>query len=426
MIILTKNTDLVPQPRTVDTFPSGLVRVTQTYIGRTALKATHRAILAEGNDMPDGNSTPCIDGLKIFPAPQERAREDGMTEYIVTAYGRVNTTGKKTLQQDLGVIELNYKFKYYSTDISDGHEISYFASPVKTQPCTLDRLVWEFCVPKNAQVPIDPVEAPGVFYYSGTPSQSKTLLDILGPNEIPGYFFETGNAFQLPQNVVRQINKAYNISSIDKKNFGLFDEWIVTYSQKSPSFNFANGYWVPARAPLDATISNLQGADYGDVQQLTVSDVWNLDWITGGLNDNLVQNYVELTDTFQATETGRAKIKHIGDTYSITTNFGYYPSGVDNIGTFTPFSRPAGGTVNDSNGIHPPATIMQGAAEWKLSAGTPSTGNDSYGMRSFVYNLKNPLYAWYRWKVTNEFGQSMTFLDHAVYDPETLVPPSLG
>lgn len=84
---------LIAQPgRAVNTFPSGLVRVDQTYLGLTAQAASHRATLAVGNDMP-GDSSPCIDGLKIFPEVQEKRREDGFTEYIVSAYGRCNSTG---------------------------------------------------------------------------------------------------------------------------------------------------------------------------------------------------------------------------------------------------------------------------------------------------------------------------------------------
>jgi hypothetical protein len=85
---------LIPQAgRAVNTFPSGLVRVDQSYLGLTSEAATHRAILAVGNEMPDGDSSPCIDGLYIFPEAQERRREDGFTEYIVSAYGRSNSTG---------------------------------------------------------------------------------------------------------------------------------------------------------------------------------------------------------------------------------------------------------------------------------------------------------------------------------------------
>jgi hypothetical protein len=91
--IYKSTSGLIAQPgRTVSTFPSGLVRVEQIYLGLTANAAANRAALAAGNNMPDGDSSPCIDGLKIFPEVQERRREDGFTEYNVTAYGRLKLT----------------------------------------------------------------------------------------------------------------------------------------------------------------------------------------------------------------------------------------------------------------------------------------------------------------------------------------------
>lgn len=80
--------------RTVTTYQSGLVRVDQTFVCSTANAATHRAALADGNNMP-GGSTPSISGLKIFPDPVEKKRPDGFTEFNVTAYGRINTTGNR-------------------------------------------------------------------------------------------------------------------------------------------------------------------------------------------------------------------------------------------------------------------------------------------------------------------------------------------
>jgi hypothetical protein len=92
-ILIARPTGLIPQPgRTVNTFPSGLIRVDQSYLGLTSQATTHRAMLAVGNNMPDGNSSPSLDGLKIFPEAQERLREDGFTEYIVSAYGRLKST----------------------------------------------------------------------------------------------------------------------------------------------------------------------------------------------------------------------------------------------------------------------------------------------------------------------------------------------
>jgi hypothetical protein len=83
--------------RTVSTFPSGLVRVDQTFICPTSDAATHRADLAVGNNMP-GGSAPAIDGLKIFPEPQEKKLDNGFTEFVVSAYGRTSATGTTTYE----------------------------------------------------------------------------------------------------------------------------------------------------------------------------------------------------------------------------------------------------------------------------------------------------------------------------------------
>jgi hypothetical protein len=100
--------------RTVSTFPSGLVRVDQTFICPTSDAATHRADLAVGEDMP-GGSAPAIDGLKIFPQPQERRRDDGFTEFIVSAYGR-NTAGLVQFSNSTVIIDLKvYGYSYRKT-----------------------------------------------------------------------------------------------------------------------------------------------------------------------------------------------------------------------------------------------------------------------------------------------------------------------
>lgn len=99
---------LIAQPgRAVNTFPSGLVRVDQTYLGLTSQAAAHRATLAVGNDMPDGDSSPSLDGLKIFPEPQEVRKEDGFTEFVVSAYGRINTHGKADSNFEDGFVKIH-------------------------------------------------------------------------------------------------------------------------------------------------------------------------------------------------------------------------------------------------------------------------------------------------------------------------------
>jgi hypothetical protein len=76
--------------RVISTFPSGLVRVDQSFSCKTSSATTHRNALAVGNNFPNGNY-PAIDGLNIFPEPQEKIGSDGFTEFLVSAYGRTTT-----------------------------------------------------------------------------------------------------------------------------------------------------------------------------------------------------------------------------------------------------------------------------------------------------------------------------------------------
>ena len=92
-IIYEKNAgELIPQGgRSVSTFPSGLIRVDQTFICSTPNVAIHRSDLKVGNDFP-GSSEPAIDGLYIYPEVQENRRGDGFSELIASGYGRTTNT----------------------------------------------------------------------------------------------------------------------------------------------------------------------------------------------------------------------------------------------------------------------------------------------------------------------------------------------
>ncbi len=97
------------EPRVVTHYPSGLVRVSQTYYSRTDDAASSRLTLAPGNPMPDGNSDPAIDGLYIFPASQE-SQSGSVIQFSVTAYGRTTTTppAPVNLPQRLSIVPLNF------------------------------------------------------------------------------------------------------------------------------------------------------------------------------------------------------------------------------------------------------------------------------------------------------------------------------
>ena len=126
--------------RTVSTFPSGLVRVDQTFVCKTSAAAYHRADLAVGNDFPNG-IYPAMDGLKIFPDAQEVQRTDGFTEFKVSGYGRTNITGtvKKTTKE---FVSANYEEEYtvavYRTFKAKDHTTSRVVLSFEEYDSTID------------------------------------------------------------------------------------------------------------------------------------------------------------------------------------------------------------------------------------------------------------------------------------------------
>jgi len=77
--------------RTVSTFPSGLIRVDQSFICATADAASQRALLPVESNFPGGDD-PAIDGIYVYPEIQEKRQSDGFTELIVSGYGRTQMT----------------------------------------------------------------------------------------------------------------------------------------------------------------------------------------------------------------------------------------------------------------------------------------------------------------------------------------------
>jgi hypothetical protein len=83
--------DLIALPsRSVQTFPSGLVRVDRSYVIRKDRSASARERFALGNELPLDNGYPAIDGAYIYPNVQENQRDDGFYEFSASAYGRTN------------------------------------------------------------------------------------------------------------------------------------------------------------------------------------------------------------------------------------------------------------------------------------------------------------------------------------------------
>jgi hypothetical protein len=98
----TANGLYATEKRTMTPFPSGLVRIDQSFVCATADADTHRETLAQGEAMTSVDTSPTIDGLIIYPTPNETTSVDGFTTFAVSGYGRrTSTIGNITKAQRL-------------------------------------------------------------------------------------------------------------------------------------------------------------------------------------------------------------------------------------------------------------------------------------------------------------------------------------
>lgn len=164
--------------RAVATFPSGLLRVEQTFMCKTSAEATHRAALEVGEDFPNG-SDPSLDGLKIFPEPQEIRRGDGFTEFKVTAYGRKNTAGTFSLLTDYIYLK--------SVEVYGG----YANFSMRTKPILVKK-VFVSSAGYDIEDDFSNLSNPTLYFANETLPSFTTFKDYPGTPEIQnyGYFSE--------------------------------------------------------------------------------------------------------------------------------------------------------------------------------------------------------------------------------------------
>lgn len=102
-------TDLIALPnRTVQTYPSGLVRVERSFVCRKDRVARFRNTIKVNEPMPLDDGAPAVDGLYIFPEPQEIVRDDGFVEFRVTAYGRTGVEAPLEISTVRGTLSVDY------------------------------------------------------------------------------------------------------------------------------------------------------------------------------------------------------------------------------------------------------------------------------------------------------------------------------
>jgi hypothetical protein len=189
--------------RNVQTFPSGLVRIDRVYACRKTLADRFRRDLAVGNPLPFDDGAPAIDGAFIFPDPQETIRDDGFTEFRVSAYGRTNTDGNGTLDSEIVSISRNYQ-----RVINVGLESERIISWSIIERYIVDLFIQTFIIAKetaNSQIIIPDIKL----------NERRISFRIFGTR--PG--------------IIRGIDLIWerSIEAISRRNFGSWDEITVSY-----------------------------------------------------------------------------------------------------------------------------------------------------------------------------------------------------
>ena len=166
----------------VSVFQSGLILVQRSAIVRKDRAATARASLIVGDVLPL-ESDPSLDGVFVYPEPQETYSESHVT-FIVSGYGRASTRKIATSSVYVATFDLT-DFVGFSRELL-GEKISTFQVIRKDEP-----LVLEY-----------PSEEPEFQYPDGT-----------------GTLYISGG---------------WKVASIDRVNFGEFDELSISYIAKYP------------------------------------------------------------------------------------------------------------------------------------------------------------------------------------------------
>jgi hypothetical protein len=216
--------------RSVQTFPSGLVRIDRVYACRKTLVDRFRRDLAVGNPLPFDGGAPAIDGAFIFPDPQETIRDDGFAEFRVSAYGRTNTTGNIERQGQLerfDVFNFLYENYIFTKVLPSNVSLSQIFEPPQIDP------VFEF------QNVVSVVEYNGpVRLVNFGATGPRGVVYEFGANE-KAFVIEFLSQFGTRYRVYRLV-KGINYTGHTTQNFGTLSEYSIAYTPNIPRLVFAS------------------------------------------------------------------------------------------------------------------------------------------------------------------------------------------
>ena len=257
-------TDLIVLPgRSVQTFPSGLVRVERSFACRRGQEANFRSLFAQGKTMPLDDGNPAIDGLYIFPDPQETTRDDGFVEFRVTAYGRTNTTGQRTALSPIRTA-LRVSAIYRTVNLEYNPNISTSEATLESElenfiPTDTINVSYRFCVASNkrTETPTDIREIGGVFL-------ADTDIDLFSQSFSAAEVFpQLSGSFVPPTN--RRVSPVFfaNIARLERSNFGKFDEIIMSFAVGAQPIYFGSFFQtgsVPAKPVIESVVPDYNTA----------------------------------------------------------------------------------------------------------------------------------------------------------------------
>jgi hypothetical protein len=176
---------LIWQPDTrVTTFPSGLILAQRSAICRRSALPSLRGSITLGGVLTI--NSPAIDGLNVFPGPQEEDMGDGFARIVVSAYGR--WTDQPQDRITFGTANVP-KFRQVMVKMLDGSG-------------------------NFVDVPINVPAGSALVSY---PALVRKLVTKTGPPTLP------------PSNTITIFEVGYNTSyNVEVNNYGTFNEYIIS------------------------------------------------------------------------------------------------------------------------------------------------------------------------------------------------------
>jgi hypothetical protein len=384
----------------VKTFPSGLVLVTQDYAVPRGQEADYAATFDVGQ--PLEVDSPAIDGLYIFPEPEWTDSGDGFTRLTVSAYGRFNSTGNKTLTKSISEHIARWMVGGENTPTVNTRSI----------PTISDQLVWQFVLPKSTAPNVVPTDTLKIYRLNGQQVNPLLLSEFFN---VYGHRTEAGTQ-TLTKSVISKIRRAENI------NFGAFDEWTVVYDAQYENTTFDFGLFLIISSPTKNNVTSTQlfgsfsstenfyqNIETNNSANVQVLKVWNINAPTGSWNSTTPRQEMALNGT---TPTYR------GGTFisNAPTSATYTPPAVAPPGSGFPAPTRS---ITKLSHLPPPESYTSGVFTW--NAVLTGTTSDSEGIyKIYTYQLKNsPVHEIFEIQIGNELGQTSTFIVRITFeDPE--------